>query len=50
MISANEKLLSKQKHADMLDGANQSVELDFICCIIALGAKEGTRDDFHWML
>ena len=50
MISAKEELFTKQKHAEVLDGAHHSVELDFICCIVALGAREGPKEESHWML
>ena len=50
MISAKEEVINKQEHAEVLDGANHSVELHFICCIVALGAREGPIKESHWML
>ena len=50
MISAKKELSSKQKHTEMLDGADHSVEIDFIRCIVTLGAGKGPREQSHWVL
>ena len=44
------ELFAEQKHAKMLDGANYSVELDFVRGVVALRAGEGPREESHWML
>ena len=50
MSSAEKKLFAEQKHAKMLDGANHSVELDFLSGVFALRAGEGPREESHLML
>ena len=50
MISAKNKDFSEQKHANMLDGEDHSVELNFVSGVIALRAGEGPRKESHWML
>ena len=50
MISAEKELFAEQKHAEMLDGAYHSVELNFVRGVVALRASEGPREKSHWML
>ena len=50
MVSTQGKLVSEQKHSEMLDGADHCVKLDFIRSIVVLRTGEGPREEAHWML